>query len=233
MTNSIAVLIPSRGRPDGLRDAVHSLRRTVTFPGRLDIRVAADPDDTQTIAVAIRLGVLFWVAPERYGYGRLWEYFNGMLPAGVPLPDWSLLFNDDAIMTSDGWDVELDQVPDHCLVADFANHHSPGLVTFPAVRRRALEYFDGRFVPQRLETVHIDSVWQELARRSGTMSPTLRSFIRHNRPDIAGTVPDQTYLEGRKCLDHERFYSPEFQSALSDVATWVYDHERLRNMRNR
>jgi hypothetical protein len=228
MNDTIAVLTPSRGRPDGLADAVHSLLITATRPGRVRVQVALDPDDLETLRMVMPWDLDFITAPERYGYGRLWRYFNDLTTKLGRTAEWYLLFNDDAVMTTHGWDDELLNLPDRYLVADFHNHHSPGLVTFPAVRRRALDYFGGRFVPDGLETVHVDSVWQELGRRSGTMSPTLVSHIEHRRPDLTGQQPDATFLEGRRFTEHERFFSAEFQRRLNNAALIIQHEECAR-----
>lgn len=224
LKSQITVLIPSRGRPDQLVEAVHSLRFTAYAPSQLDIRIGADSDDLQTIGVARSMGIQVAVFQERHGYAQIWKYFNGLIP-DVYVGEWTLLFNDDARMKTLGWDDELRELSYKFLVADFRNHHSPGLVTFPAVRERALRYFDYRFVPEKLETPHVDSVWQELGRRSGTMSPTLDSYIEHLRPDIADVPEDNTYREGRTGLDHARFFSQPYQDELNRAANYIMSEE--------
>src|SRR4051794_19943625 len=99
----ISVLLPSRGRPASLVKSAMSLLDRATHSDRVEILVAADPDDLGTHAVAEDMGLDCWVAPERFGYGQLQRYFNRLAETAVG--DWLFPFNDDAAMTTPGWDV--------------------------------------------------------------------------------------------------------------------------------
>jgi hypothetical protein len=224
----ITVLCPSRGRPDQLGFALATLFDTAAEPVSVHTVVGFDADDPELSAGIATCQDIFvsgrrvdWaVFPERHGYGQIWAYYR-TLSLMQPIEEWTLLWNDDARMASPGWDDMLRAVPADKMVADFENYHSPGLITFPAVRRWAINLLGGSFIPNGLETVHVDSVWQEIGRRSGTASALIPAYVQHLRPDLIGGQADTTYLEGRLHLDHGGFFSPAFQEKLDRAAARV------------
>jgi len=210
----ISALMPSRGRPESLRRSAMSLFDTALHPDRIEVLVAADPDDLATQAAADGLGLECWVAPYRFGYGQIRLYFNAL--AEVAVGDWLLLWNDDATMTAAGWDTLIERLPAGVMVADLANAFSPGLCCFPAVRREAVTALGG-YCPA--DTPHVDSWWQEIGRRTGTIRH-VEAFVQHDRFDLTGLHDDATYREGRSALRHADFFSPTFQAQI-DVAAEV------------
>ena len=67
-------------------------------PSRVEVCAAADPDDVPDVA-----GVdVLHVTPSRYGYRNLHLYYNDL--AGLAAGRWHLLWNDDAVMVTPGWD---------------------------------------------------------------------------------------------------------------------------------
>ena len=119
----ISVLIPSRKRTRELGSAVKSLRRLTADPDSIEILVAADPDDEDTILAAKELNVVLHVAPQRYGYPGLHHYYNFL--ASQASGEWLFVFNDDTRIRTPGWDdiirnsppailhPEIDYVPEH------------------------------------------------------------------------------------------------------------------------
>lgn len=212
----ISVLLPSRGRPASLVKSATSLFEHATNPDGIEILVAADPDDAGTAAVAEDMGLDCWIAPTRFGYGQIRLYFNAL--AEIAIGDWLLLWNDDATMTSAGWDKQIEDLPRRIQVADLHNAFSPGLCCFPAVRREAVTMLGGFCAA---ETPHVDSWWQEIGRRSQTIR-AVDAHVHHDRFDLTGGHHDATYLEGRTHLRHGDFFSPEFQAQI-DVAATVLD----------
>lgn len=206
--------MPSRGRPESLRRSVESLREFAASPSGVEVLVGYDPDDLGTAHAASVADVVPIGAPERWGYGQLFRYYN--LLAEVANGDWLLLWNDDAFMTVHGWDAMVEALPENILVADLANAFSPGLCCFPTVRRLAVEAL-GRFT---LDTPHVDSVWQEIGRRTGSIH-FVDAFVRHERVDLTGGHNDDTYREGRAGLNHTHFFSPAFQAEIDAAAEKV------------
>lgn len=210
-----SVLLPTRGRPESLRASVTSLRQRAAYPDLLDILVAVDPDDAETVDVAKELGIdKIWTADERYGYGQLHRYYNALADAAEG--EWLLLWNDDATMMSERWDEVLANQPDDVLIADLQSQHSPRLVCFPAVRRRAVDAVGG-FSPH---TPHCDTYWQQIGRVTGRMA-TVPIRVYHDRFDLTGGHDDQTYREGQANYRQDEFFSPPVQTAIRDDANAI------------
>lgn len=155
----ISVLCPSRGNPEWLKRSAKSLRSTAR--GEFELLVAADDDDPVTIETAAEAADTTVVLP-RAGYARLHVYYQAL--ADIAAGDWLLVWNDDCIMLTPGWDVIIRALPPEVLVADVQSPHSP-LCCLPAVRRSAVEAI-GTFSS---DNPHIDTFWQDVANSLGVM----------------------------------------------------------------
>jgi hypothetical protein len=200
----ISVLIPSRGRCRFLERAVLSLRETARGP--IEILVGLDDDDPFTKDVAVRNACVVVETP-RLGYGNLYQYFN--LMAERSTGDWLVLWDDSSVMTTEGWDQMLYDLPDSILVGDLQNHFSPSLCAFPAVRRNAYEAL-GYYSP---DTPHVDTVWEVIGKNLNAIAP-VNAYVHHDRPDITGIPADTTFLEGRQHMRSADFWGSAFQSEL-------------------
>jgi hypothetical protein len=157
----ISVLCPSRERPELLKRSVESLRDTAR--SSFELLVAADHDDRATASAADGMGALVLVM-ERAGYDRLHEYYAAL--AEMSTGDWLLVWNDDAVMQTPGWDQIIENVPPEVLIANLGTTHSP-LCCLPAVRRSAVDAL-GRF---STANPHCDTFWQDVGSLTGTIAP--------------------------------------------------------------
>jgi glycosyltransferase involved in cell wall biosynthesis len=201
----ISILCPSRGRPTLLAESIGSLRDQATTS--LELLVAADEDDSETVQVARGLDATV-VVSERVGYSNLHVYYNGL--AKQASGDWLLLWNDDATMLTASWDRAIEGLPAGVLVADLQSYHSPDLCCFPAVRYVAVTAVGG-FSPH---TPHCDTYWQDLGRATETIR-SVDVHVRHDRFDVNGMNHDQTYLDGQAGYRSAEYYSEFVQSAIS------------------
>jgi len=223
----ISALLPTRGRPDSLRRSIESLVARADYPHRLEIAVALDPDDpyadaAREVVMATKASFLVWTAPERYGYSQLHRYFNALAKAAAG--DWLLLWNDDAVMTSDGWDTAIENLPSHVIVADcWCPPHSPWLITFPAVRRWAVEAL-GEF---SAHTCHCDTYYEIIGRAlSGGTEQVMGATVFHDRNDLTGGHNDTTWREGQAGYQRQHFYSAEVQALIQrDIETLRVLHD--------
>lgn len=124
----ISVLCPSRRRPAALAESVSSLMGKASHPALVQVLVAADPDDPATASAAAAAGVVCWAAPERYGYEGLHRYYNHL--ATLAHGEWLLIWNDDALMRTEGWD-QVIEAEEPAVLWPSANHHRE-LNLFPA-----------------------------------------------------------------------------------------------------
>ncbi len=182
----ISVLLPSRGRPDSLAASMSSLLETASEPAGVQILVAADPDDRATQEVPLRPGDVMWVAPERYGYLRMYEYVNAL--AKIASGQWLHLWNDDARMLTPGWDaIVAAQQPG---VLWSSANHAPQCNIFP-------------FWPKAWSDAmgHVSLAWQcdTWIEQVGAMAGRMWKVpieVFHDRADVSGGHDDLTAAEG-------------------------------------
>lgn len=190
----ISVLCPSRGRIASLVNSIRSLADNATDPDRVEVLVAADPDDEMTTAAPLDghlpLGgeVRLWVAPERYGYARIHEYYNHL--AAMARGEWLLLWNDDASMRTPGWDTAIGGQEPGVLWLQ-ANQ---GPYYFPAWPKAWSDAWGHVSLSPNVD------VWvSEVGTRLGMARP-VPVEVFHDRKDITGGHDDQTYAEGRAVM---------------------------------
>ena len=117
----ISVLLATRGRTTMLSDSIDSLMTNVSDSENVEIMLGIDNDDQDTLDfvqsedfqnkmqdeynVDIQ-AVLF----DRLGYKNLHQYMNQLW--GQASGEWLLLWNDDAIMQTKDWDLEIGKYDD-------------------------------------------------------------------------------------------------------------------------
>jgi hypothetical protein len=89
----VSVLMPSRGRPDLAKQSINSLGK-----GDFEVLIATDQDDETRNHLARYKTISF---AQRHGYGQLQIYYNTLSEKAKG--DWLMLWNDDAIMETEGW----------------------------------------------------------------------------------------------------------------------------------
>lgn len=209
----ISVLLPSRKRLESLEESINSLRNTANSPTNLEILVACDPDDVPTFKKAKKLVDYAFQTDARYGYSNLHWYYNELSDASTAREgDWKLLWNDDAVMTTRGWDDIISDVTWPYVVADLQSELSDsGHCCFPAVRYEAIEAVGG-FSPW---TNHCDTFWQDIGRSTGKIK-VVDIFVNHKRFDITGDHKDETYDEGQQGYRSDHYNSPEVRAKIAE-----------------
>jgi glycosyltransferase involved in cell wall biosynthesis len=187
----ISVLLPTRGRPDSLRESIDSLLDNADDPRQVEVLCAVDSDDEVSATVCLHLdhvGVSAWISPERYGYARLHEYVNFL--AGHALGDWLMLWNDDARMLTEGWDTVVMEQSTESVLWSQCNHDEAGNLfpIWPQAWYHELGYVSW--------SPNIDVWISEIGRRLG-IEKGVPVQVMHDRPDVTGSAPDQTFLDGR------------------------------------
>lgn len=202
----ISILLPTRGRPEALRDSVASLMETAGDDGAFEILYGVDHDDTVTSRF-IRDNIMagpgrhrMTIFPQRHGYADLHKYVNAL--ASAARGRWLMLWNDDAVMQSYGWDWRIRDFPPRYILDCWTNH-LPLTCTFPIVPKvwvDALGHFS--------RNAHCDTWWQLIGEWTHRL---VRADIdvQHNRFDLTGRNNDPTYRQGREQYQTVSFYSAE------------------------
>jgi len=188
---------------DLLRRSIDSLFRMASDEDNIEVLVGIDQDDGVTQAAVQSNGIrirqiLAYTADERFGYHRLHEYFNMLWVHGRG--NWFLLWNDDAVMLTPGWDHQLDELRPG--VACLHGNHDPFNV-FPAVHRTVVEAM-GHFSLSN----HNDSWLVDVALGVPCLRDTTIQVL-HDRFDLTGNNNDTIYQQSRGGYRTLEYYGPE------------------------
>lgn len=108
----VSVLIPTRGRPKHLCEAIDSVYSLAQDKSLIEFILKIDDDYLETINVSNRLSAVLplkvVVSPRGNGYHDMHHWVNDM--CAIATGDWLFLFNDDARMTTENWEQSLLQL---------------------------------------------------------------------------------------------------------------------------
>lgn len=144
--HSIAVLLPTRGRTDGLTRSVTSIIERASQPDRLEFVFGFDHDDeiglnhfTTVIQPWLDDRDISYEAMgfDSMGYTGLNRYYNTL--AQSTSSDWLFVWNDDATMDTDAWDDVVRQYDGKFVVLKVHTHHEHPYSIFPIVPRKWFE----------------------------------------------------------------------------------------------
>lgn len=141
----VSVLLPSRGRPAGLLNAVSSLVVRCDNPQSIEILIRLDDDDAESQKAVEYMNGIFGdatsirtiIGPRGDGYIALHKFVEEL--CAVARGDFLLLFNDDVLMDTNGWDAELDRFRNELCVLRLRSpmpRECAHLTAFPAVHRK-------------------------------------------------------------------------------------------------
>lgn len=209
----VSVLLPARGRPEPLLESLRSLIDTATKPERIEVLIAFDNDDVDTInyCTANILPYLdskkckFTVVKfERLGYIRLNEYLNHLTKYSHG--SWFFFWNDDAVMTTYAWDTVIrENSKEFALLRAETNHEHPYAI-FPILPRKWVE------VTGHLSPHQINDAWTSQVAWMLDIVKTVPIYIEHERYDLTGKNNDEVFknrpmLEGNP--NHPRDFNHE------------------------
>jgi len=215
----VSVILPSRRRPESLHRSLRGLVDLAAEPGEIQVLVAADLDDEATCALGDRrhLGLDDPLPPQvtvyaypRVGYGRHHLYVNHL--AKLTSGEWVMLWNDDAVMLTPGWDKIITSA-EPAILWPHANH-APHTGVFPAWPRAWSDAM-GHVAPYPHIDTHLHYVGENLGKI--TRIPV---EVLHDRADLTGNNDDLTYAEGRGRLGPEGMV-PGWSAAAAHHAAWV------------
>lgn len=178
----ISVLCPTRNRPELLAKSVKSLLGNADNPYQVEVLLAVDPDDEESyLNVVDGVTVISSVMPERFGYQRLHGYYNAL--ARVARGKWLVIWNDDAVMKTKGWDTEVvNHQPALLFPTPEEAPHCNAFPIFPTAWARVLGHVGGG--------AYVDTWIQAIGEQLG-IQERVPIEVAHHAPD------DQTFREGR------------------------------------
>ena len=205
----VSVLLPTRQRTKMVENSVRSLLKSCADPSQIEIVVAYDNDDHESKKYFTSsawkdfmrdLGSSYHtMSCEPWGYANLNKYYNAMALASRG--KWLLIWNDDALISSSGWDQQIQEHQDfvgmlHMTTTNFKSN----LTLFPLIPRKWLELF-GEISPQQIT----DSWIQDICHLADAVK-SIPATVFHDRYDVTGNNLDDTYKNrwyNKKGYNHE------------------------------
>lgn len=223
----ISVLLPTRGRTHLLNATVDSLLHRAHHRDQVQMCYAIDRDDEHTVEHVHNI-----TRPhdnisitDRFGYAGLHHYVNQL--ARRASGEWLFLWNDDALMLTEGWDAEVRRWPTRFILDTWSNH-PPLTCVFPIVPTEWVRWL-GHFSMN----AHNDTWWQEIGERTRRLV-RIDIDVMHNRADLTGLNNDATYAEKAAAHQTAAFYTEEVMDLIDrDAATIMRMLVRGRDRRMR
>ena len=190
----ISVLLPVRGRPIPMEQCLHTLISTATKPERIEVLIAFDDDDTDTIDYFVDViapyldakGVTYSAMQfKRLGYIRLNEYLNEL--ANHSTGQWIFFWNDDAVMTTSAWDDVIREHNDQFTLLRAETNHEHPYAIFPILPRKWVE-ITGNISPHQ-----INDAWTSQIGWMLDIVTTIPVMIEHERFDLTGKNDDDVF----------------------------------------
>ena len=203
MTPAISLLLATRERTQALDRSVRSIFDCADNARDIEIFFALDRDD-DVGQQHFQHHLKPWLDSQQHrykamlfdpmGYIRLHVYNNKM--AQHTQGRWLVIWNDDAIMETQGWDTEILKYDDQFRLLAFHTHNDHPYSIFPILPRRWYELL-GYISPHPTQDgwlsqqAYMLDIWQRIP-----------VWVKHDRYDLTGNNLDATYkkramLEGR------------------------------------
>lgn len=199
----VSILLPTRKRFASLLRSAESLLQTCDS-AELEFMLAVDDDDLETLD-ALKSHPLpnmqLFVGP-RLGYINLHHYVNQL--AHRSSGDWLFLWNDDALLETQGWDQIIAEYDDQFVVlnpgTNHANHPRENCI-FPIVPKKWVDIL-GHFSLSNHNDTYIEYIANQLGIRRD-----VEIFVKHDRADLTGSNDDEVFAERE--FTTGSFYGPE------------------------
>lgn len=215
----ISVILPTRGRKEPLYNSLVSLLDRAANPGRVEIILGIDDDDTE-----VKEYIQTEIAPymqklqveckaqifKPLGYENLHTYVNTL--ASTASGQWIFFWNDDALMVSQDWDNEITKYDGQFkLLAPKDNHQGHPYAILPIV---PMDWF--RLMDHLSLNAQNDAWLSHIAYMLDIFERIDVEFL-HDRADLTGNNDDETfrnrkYKEGNP-EDPDDFGHPGMQQA--------------------
>jgi hypothetical protein len=192
----IAIILPTRGRTKALTHSLVGLLEKAADLDTIQVLLGLDTDDTVGIAhfeeslqpQLDEMGVAYTAMTfEPLGYSRLNEYINTLSKNSDA--DWIFFWNDDALMESDNWDLEIVKHTGKFKLLAVHTHHDHPYSIFPIVPRAWLDLIG------HLSLHSMTDAWLSQIAYLVDIWERIDVHVLHDRADLTGNNLDATYKE--------------------------------------
>jgi hypothetical protein len=205
----ISILLPTRKRFDMCVKSIDSLLNNCSSELNFEILIALDNDDIETSDklknhYVNKSNIRFFYFERQY-YRGLHNYYNELCINS--LGESLVLWNDDALMKSKNWDLEIINNHKNFVVlnpkVDTMEHYwrTQG-VLFPIIPKKWIN------ITEKMSHVPSCDSWIDvISKRLGILTPLETVVISHERPDVVGGNRDETFLDGFSDKFNPDFFS--------------------------
>ncbi len=210
----IAVLLATRGRTQALQRSVETLFDLADRPQTVQLMLALDRDDTvgqrhfqNHLQPWLDSHDVHYTAMlfDPMGYVNL-NVYNNKLAAQTD-SHWFVIWNDDAVMQTSGWDTKITAYNDQFRLLAFHTHRDHPYSIFPIVPRKWYDLL-GYISPHQAQDAWLSQqaymldIWERI-----------EVWVEHDRFDLTGNNFDSTFknramLEGNPNNPHD-FHSQQ------------------------
>lgn len=192
----IAVLLPTRGRTEALDRSLMGLLEKAGDLDTIQVLLGLDTDDTvgikhfqeQLQPKLDDMGVDYTAMTfEPLGYSRLHDYVNTLAYASSA--DWMFFWNDDAVMDSNNWDLEIEKYTGQFKLLAVHTHNDHPYSIFPIVPREWLDLIG------HLSLHSMNDAWLSQNAYCVDIYQRIDVHVTHDRADLTGNNLDATYKQ--------------------------------------
>ena len=225
----IAIILPTRGRTKSLTNSLIGLLKKASDLSSIQVLLGLDTDDTTGIAYfqeslqpqLDELEVSYTAMTfNPLGYSRLNEYINTLSKNSDA--DWIFFWNDDAIMESDHWDVEIVKHTGEFKLLAVHTHNDHPYSIFPIVPRAWLDLIG------HLSLHSMTDAWLSQIAYLLDIWKRIDVHVLHDRADLTGNNLDATYkrrelLEGNPSNPRD-FHNPNMSLLRMGETEKIYEY---------
>ncbi len=224
----ISVLIPTRKRTTLLETSVRSLLDKASDPANIEIMIAYDDDDDvseqyfssdQWASMMRSFGARYQVSKTQpWGYQSLHTYYNDL--AAQCQGDWLLIWNDDAVMQTAGWDDHVKDNQDFVgMLHMIAENYRAKFCLFPLIPRAWIKLFG--YVGE----IPVDS-WIHHVSMEAHAIKIIAPTVYHDRYDMTGRNCDETYLNRDPGAIKKKYKSEQSRELRRQWAQRLIDYRK-------
>jgi hypothetical protein len=225
MGKKISILLPTRGRAEQLEKSVRSLLGSASGIEHLEILFAVDSDDSvgmehflahispyiENLKITNKI-----IITHPMGYENLHNYVN--ILAKEAQGQWLFFWNDDAVMQTANWDLEIDRYSGQFKLLSVHTHNEHPYSIFPIIPR---QWYD---ILGHISLHSLNDAWVSTIAYMLDIFERIPVWVEHDRHDLTGNNNDATY-QRRKILEGNPLDPRDFnhvtwrQQRLNDAAT--------------
>lgn len=192
----IAILLPTRGRTAALDRSLIGLLEKAADLNSIQVLLGLDSDDTvgiehfqdELVPKLDDMGVNYTAMSfEPMGYSQLHDYVNTL--AKNSSADWMFFWNDDAVMETQGWDLEIEKYTGQFKLLAVHTHNDHPYSIFPIVPRAWLDLIG------HLSLHSMNDAWLSQNAYCVDIYQRINVDVLHDRADLTGNNLDATYKD--------------------------------------